>query len=342
MFLQKYEWVIRMPLSFVLRNNRRVSLIIRDHVIRCLDVKNRNLQSIRLCGERYLPEGLIREGKIADMETLQIILEECIQEWGIQKCEVQFLVPDPFVVVRKLHIPEDVLDAEVKGYFYMEIGASIHLPFENPVFDYEILGIQNNKKEVLFYAAPENIVVDYANLLEKVKLKPVAADISSLAMYRLYYQLGRALKDDHLLCIQFDIQSVNMGIFKEYQLVFMRHLKMNIDLAGWNLQRDDLGIETLKWSGDPDYLQGEIQNMIGEIERVMNFYRYSLNQGKEEITRILITGDHPDLEVIEQRLKDMMDVPVDSFGEDPFVTVKGDPILLRHYLSLGLALKEVQ
>jgi len=330
-----------MPLSFILHRNRRISLIVKDHVIRCVDVKNRDLQSIRLIGERYLPEGLIREGKILDMDTLEIILEECVQEWGIKKSEVQFLVPDSIVIVRKLQIPEDVHDAEVRGYFYLEIGSSIHLPFDNPVFDYEILGLQNHKKEVLFYAAPEQMVEDYVELLERTKLKPIAADISSLAIYRLYHHLGAALAEDHLMCIQFDIQSVNIGIFNDYKLVFMRHIKMNVDLAGWKRVRQESGEEVLRWSGDNQYLQGEMQNMVDEISRVMNFYRYSLHQGKEQITRILVTGDHPDLPVIDDRLKDVMGVPVDSFAEDRFVTVKGEPISSRFSEVLGLALKEV-
>ncbi|MBP1930225.1 type IV pilus biogenesis protein PilM [Ammoniphilus resinae] len=330
-----------MPLSIFLRHKKRISLIIKDHVIRCMDIKNRDQQAVRLCGERYLPDGVIREGKIVDIETFEIILEQCVQEWGIQKCEVLFLVPDPVVVVRKLSIPEDVPNSEVKGYFYMEIGASIHLPFDNPVFDYEILGIENNKKEVLFYAAPENIVLEYVHLLEKVKLKPIAADISSLAIYRLYDQLGLSRAEDHLLCIQFDVHTVNIGIFKECKLVFMRHIKMNIDWAAWKRKRDERGVETLSWSGDPDYLREEIRNMVGEIERVMNFYHYSFNQGNEQVTRLLITGDFPNLKKIEESLKASLDIPIDSLDVG-LVTAKGDPVLPQYYLSLGLGLKEVR
>lgn len=331
-----------MPLPFFLRHKRRVSLIIQDHVIRCVDVKSRDLESIRICGERYLPEGIIREGKILDKDTLEIILEECIQEWGIQKSEVLFLVPDPFVVVRKIQVPDEVLDAEIRGYFYMEIGASIHLPFENPVFDYEILGYNNNhKKEVLFFAAPELIVSEYVELLEGLKLKPMAADISSLALYRLYHHVGYSSEEEHLLSVHFDVQSVNIGIFNMYKLVFMRHVKMNVDLAGWNTVRNESGEEALQWSGDPQYLQGELDNVIGEIDRVMNFYRYSLNQGKEQITSVVVSGDHPDLKDIMERLAGRLNVPVELFQEELFATTKGDTISPRYYSCLGLALKEV-
>ncbi|RXT14694.1 type IV pilus biogenesis protein PilM [Ammoniphilus sp. CFH 90114] len=329
-------------LNLQLGNKKRINLVIKDHVIRYLDSRHPDLKAVRAFGEHYLPDGLIREGKIVEMPALVDKLQGCVDEWGIKRRDVQFLVPDSFIVVRKLQIPSDIQSDEVKGYFFMELGSSIHLPFDNPIFDTVILGEKNGKKDVLLFATPENIVKDYSDLLEQVKLHPVVADISPLAIYRLYYQLGLVQQEEHALCIQFDVQTVNISIFHDHKILFMRHLRMDVDWAGWKVEKDALGVDNLKWAGDIDYIHNELLAMIAEIERVMSFYRFSMNQGKSQITRILLNGDHPLLEWIEDQILARMDVPTSSLKDEKITTLKGEHILPQHHLTLGLSLKEVK
>jgi type IV pilus assembly protein PilM len=120
-------------------NKKRNNLIIQDHVIRYLDMRQPELLEVKSSGERYLPEGIIQDGIITDGETLLKILEECIEEWGIKGREVHFLIPDSKLVIRKHHIPSVYKVEEIKRYLYLELGSTVHLPFEDPVFDYVLL-----------------------------------------------------------------------------------------------------------------------------------------------------------------------------------------------------------
>lgn len=54
---------------------------------------------LQTCVERWLPEGLIRGGVIRDFDTLSMIVDECVQDWGIKARKVRFTVPDSFVVI---------------------------------------------------------------------------------------------------------------------------------------------------------------------------------------------------------------------------------------------------
>ncbi|MBM7653035.1 hypothetical protein [Neobacillus cucumis] len=47
-------------------------------------------------------------------------------------------------------------------------------------------------KDLLLFAAPEQYVMEYVDLLSRLKVNPVAADISPLSLYRLYHKLDRA------------------------------------------------------------------------------------------------------------------------------------------------------
>src|SRR5690606_19109049 len=113
------------------------NIIIKDHVIRYVGIKDSNPLVVQRFRERYLPKGIVIEGKIQDRETLTLILEECVADWGIKNKEVRFIIPDSFVVIRKTAIPADVEEDEISGFLYLELGASIHLPFEDPVIDYK-------------------------------------------------------------------------------------------------------------------------------------------------------------------------------------------------------------
>lgn len=329
-----------MGIDFGLKKKEKVNIIFKDHVIRYLDSKKQGKQAIKYVGENFLPEGIIEDGKIKDKEYLRLMLQSCVETWKIKNREVQFLVPDSAVVVRHLQIPKEIEEQELKSYLYMELGTSIHLPIDNPVFEVIPLGVKEDKQEILFYAAPESLILDYSSLLEEVKLQPVAADLSPLAMYRLYYHHFKPTTEDHTLCIQFDIQNVNISIFREHKLYLMRHLKMEADPKAWKQGKDERGIDSLLWSGDKEHLHNQIDDMITEIERIIDFYRFNLTQGNGEITRIFLTGDHPNLNDIFRRINELTEIEVDFFLEEDFTTSNGTPITSRHYLSLGLSLKE--
>jgi type IV pilus assembly protein PilM len=329
---------------------KTVNIVIKDHVIRYLEARQPHINAVCTFGERYLPPGVIEDGRIIDKDKLHGILQECVKEWRIKGCEVQFLAPDPVIVVRKLKIPLDIKEEEIMGYLYLELGTTIHLPFDNPIFTTEVLREREGNKEILLFSAPESVVLEYVSLFENVGLKPIVADISPLAIYRLYYMLIQDKSSEATLTVQFDLQTIMASIFKDHKLIFVRHLKMNTPFENWNqvevvsegLQRKkkretNHRKQILSWVGEEDYLLGELQEMTEEIERILNFYLYSMNKGNEAINRIVLTGDHPYLTHIKELLKGTIEGDVITLDQEflhSSVSVE-EPF----YLPLGLGLK---
>lgn len=332
-----------MAFRFQLGKQRAVSIIIKDHVIRFSETKNHPEIQVQKWEERYLNAGIIKEGKILDKETLITILEEFVTDWKLKNRAVSFLIPDQYIVLRKLKLPADVGEDEIRGYLYMELGTSIHLPFEEPVFDFHLLAEgQNSQKEILLFAAPEDLVTAYTNVFEEAKLKPIAADVSALALYRLYDHLYHDQKNENLLVIQFDLTAVNVSVFENHHPVFMRHLLMDVDPLKW--EQPKLGKNdgrTPTYFGDPEEVQHSLKDIYSQIDKVMNFYRYSLNQGKQQITKAVIDGDHPWFENIFAELKERLDVPVMKIANQRLQTNEEIHNLSSFHLNLGLGLKEV-
>ncbi|MDE3839776.1 pilus assembly protein PilM [Bacillus methanolicus] len=329
-----------MGMLFQFGNKRTVNLIMKDYVIRFTELKQAHPPVVSRWGERILPPGLIKGGKIQDFEMLESILEECIADWKIARRPIRFLVPDQFVVIRKISIPSDIKDDEIKGYLYMELGTSIHLPFDDPVFDYfPINRSDKEKRDLLLFAAPENIVTDYANLFENVKLKPVTADISCLALYRLYFEQGNRSQDENLMMVQIDLQAVNISIFEGYIPVFMRHLPMDIDISKWDHYSS--GDKEYSYRGDRSEVLNPFEDIYKEAERVMNFYRYTLNQGNRQITKILIDGDHPWIHDVFDEINERFDIPTVKIDSSYFETSDDSHLFSPFHLIVGLGLKEV-
>ncbi|MBF0706370.1 hypothetical protein IQ283_07070 [Alkalihalobacillus hwajinpoensis] len=60
-------------------------------------------------------------------KSVSVILEE----WGIIGKRVVFLVPNAYLVFRYEKIPRAISNDDIKGYLYLEFGASITFLFLN-------------------------------------------------------------------------------------------------------------------------------------------------------------------------------------------------------------------
>lgn len=326
-------------MPFRLFGNKRIAnIIFKDHAIRFVEMRSSSPLNIRLEGERELPPGIIHEGNIIDKESLIMVLEECVDEWKIKGLDVQFIVPDYFIVVRTVEVPYDLRDDEIKGYLYLELGTTIHLPFEDPIFDIFVLGTTENKKNVLLFAAPEQIILDYVEVLEKAKLKPIVADSSALSLYRLYTNLDLARPKDHLMMIQFDMTMVNVSLFHEDILLFNHNLVLDLNVLLW--RKNYKG--EYEWKGEQEDLVGQLEDTYNEIDRIMNFYRFSLHHGNQEVNRILLTGDFPYFDEVKNRLVELYEIPVDTIRSSVLIDSNGQELDRKYHLPLGLALKEVK
>lgn len=257
------------------------------------------------------------------------------------KKQVRFLVPDSSVVIRKLPIPEDVSEDEIKGYLYMELGTSIHLPFEDPVFDYYLLkGKEKNKQQIILFASPEESVAQYADLLEEAKLSPQSADVSALALYRYFYRSEKVEDNDIIMLVEIDIKTVNASIFEEHYPLLMRHLLQEMEEDHWTVTTEKSSQqEKLTFTGDHAEVWNGLEDVYKELEKVMSFYRYTLNKGDKLVTKLVVTGDHPWLSAIIENMVNRFEIPVLELKVNQSDSNK--PIPSSFLLNIGLGLKEV-
>ncbi|WP_204524881.1 type IV pilus biogenesis protein PilM [Priestia abyssalis] len=317
------------------------NLVIKDHVIRYAELKHAPSLAVSKAYERYLPKGIIENGKIVDSETLSMILDECVLDWGLKRTKVRFVVPDDRVVIRHQTLPESLDDDEIKGYLYMEIGSSIHLPFEDAIFDFFVTSRTEQQTDIILFAAPEELVLHYSEVLQEAKLQPVAADVSPLCLYRLCHHEDLMARDTHQMFIQIDLLSVNVSVFHEHQPTFMRHIPLEDKLENWNVTNDG-NHSVLERVDGKDILLGKLNDIYKEVERIVNFYKFSMHEGKTEISQLFVTGDHPYLMELFEKLQENVSLPAQIIDVSVQQKELPNEVDRRYYLALGLALKEVQ
>ena len=185
----------------------------------------------------------------------------------------------------------------------------------------------------------EEIIQEYADLLEEVKLEPISADISSLALYRLYHQQFPE-DQDIIMLVQIDMLSVNLCIFQDHKPVVARHLLMDVDLDKWERGSDSHKLD--HYQGDREEVFFPFKDVFLEVDRVRNFYNYSLNYGNKLVNKIIVNGDHPWLAEVCDSLAQQIDIPIEIMNCQSVVTNAGEPMEPAFYLNIGLGLKEVE
>lgn len=312
-----------MVLSFLSRKARVVTITIEEDAIRHVDLKASSPIELSCAEEMLLPAGIIDEGKIVDAEALVSVLDKAVHQWGLSKKSVRFLAPDEFVIIRKVPYPDDVAADELKGHFFIEIGSTLYLPFEDPVFDVVPYHSEDDQPEAIIIASKESVIESYERLFDKAKLKAVVADITPLALYRLAYVQHDFHEDEHIMLIDLQTQKMTVSIFHEHYPMFMRPIDLEIE--------------------DP-YLSDRtavMETIETEVEKLANFYRYNMNSGEFGITNIICNGEFYDWAVFQNKLATRFQIPVSPVVIDVIPCGEEKDVPRRFNRAIGLALKEV-
>ncbi|MDZ5712365.1 type IV pilus biogenesis protein PilM [Jeotgalibacillus haloalkalitolerans] len=322
---------------------KTVSLMIQDYVIRMAASAKGSGQSITL-REEPLPVGMIEDGQIVDEQKFYELMKELVDSWDLKKSRVQFFVPDSSVLMKPVMIPSDIKQEALKEYFMMEAGQSLHFPFEDPLIDVirleQVTKSRTGQGETpgILFASPHEDITAYANAFEDVKMKPVAAEIRALAIHRFLDSLQFLKKSKTYLISEWSLNALNISIFSENVIDFMRYQSIETVLSDWKPERDGEELH-FTFHGDQAFYEQQLEDRIAEIERLMNFYRFSLHKGEKEIDEIILTGDNPYLKEIGQKLESYYQLPV-TITDETFLDTYHQGLKAKHTGLIGLMQKE--
>ena len=135
-----------------------------------------------------LPEGLIREGEVRDVEALTFAIKDFWKTHKLKSKKVALGLANQKVVVRTLEFP--LLDEkELRSAIEFQAQDYIPIPVEDAVFDFHVLGRFTDdegveKQKVLVVAAQKDMVMDFINGVKKAGLSIAGIDLQAFAMLR--------------------------------------------------------------------------------------------------------------------------------------------------------------
>ncbi|WLR46125.1 hypothetical protein LC065_10940 [Halobacillus litoralis] len=227
------------------------------------------------------------------------IVDSFIENKGWSNKRLYFTVPDHSVVVRPYEVPVHLKNDEIKGYLYMQLGETLHLPFDDPAFDYSVLSENEEKKKLLLFAFPEEQIRVLDQVFRGAKLKTKAADISALSIYRLYEYLDLTVDGEHLLLIDWNLDGCVLTVFNEHLPAFINHTRSPLPMTLWKRENG-----CYLWQGDEEGPTEFTYDQVNEVERIMDFYKFSVMNGEASVSKVLLTGDWPENERVRELLEE--------------------------------------
>lgn len=319
-----------------LKKKSHVSVEFRDYVIRALVVKGPGIEQSELF-EIPLEHGIISESAIVDDIALYNVLKKHAPKWGGKKQSVRMFVPDTSVLMRTFDHPNDVESDKLLEYVQMELGNSIHIPFDEPLIDvYD--HIEGDGKAVL-YAAPSEEINKTVGLFLDVNLTPDVADIRSLCNLRLLEKMELVDQEKTYLVADWSINELSICIYSNGNVEFLRFQMIETDMTKWMATgQEDNNIE-FTYDGDLADYRSLVLDQVLELDRMMNFFRFSLHKGEKSVDELIILGDNPILHLIGNTLRENLQTPL-TVITDQIIDSHFPGFKAKHAALLGLALKE--
>ncbi|MFD2369069.1 type IV pilus biogenesis protein PilM [Brevibacillus sp. GCM10020057] len=339
-----------------LPSRKKVGVTIEEDRIRIVETsQNKGSIQIRRMSSIPLERGLIAGGKIMDEKALELQLSLAGQDLSLGRKKVSLAVPSSFVVIRKLSLPP-LPPKEVRSLIEVELESSIHLPFSRPYFDYyklpqsvasspsdenEEAAGEGAEDSYVVIAAPGDLIDQYVSLLKWLQLKTESVDIEPLALYRFLERSGVALSEN-LLIVQFGMHSINVGIFHGEIPEFLRNISLDLDNYRMDVPGRVLSSkELLAFLEQHNAFETFAEDFARELERVINFYQFSLKNGTVRLDTMYLTGDFPDIDrmvgFLRERLPQLQIAPL-PVGHIQHATAS-EAELQAYSVALGLSLR---
>ena len=320
---------------FKKKKTASVSIELNDYVLRAI-VNRGQLEQAQII-ELPLPVGVVQDGVIVNEMELFELVKPHASKLGKNR-PIRFFVPDASVLMKQFDVPDDVEAEDLRGFVEMELGNTIHLPFQDPLVDtYD--PVPGDGKAVLFAAPPEE-VQKFINLLLDLHLEPEAADIRALCNLRLLEHLGMLEENKTYLISDWAINELSISIYSNGNIEFLRYQSIDTDLEKWKQTLTELGEVTFDYDGDLNDYRMIVTDQVLELDRMMNFFKFSLHKGEKSVDEIVIVGDNPLLNNITSFLADNFSMPIHTIN-DAVIQQQFPNFKAQHATLIGLALKEV-
>ena len=344
-------------------NKSMVGVDIGSSSVKAVELRGKggDFQLLSLGYEGLQPDSVV-DGQIMELNAVSTAIGNIFNEHKIKTTKVAAGVNGHSVIVKNIVLPQMTEDELQESFAWH---AEEHIPFDisDVNLDYHVTGSTPDAIHVLMAACKRDKVANLKQTIQLAGKQPAVIDVDAFALQNCY-ELNYDPQPGHIVALlNIGASTTNINILNGARSVFTRDASFGGNQYTSLLQKE-LGLtfdqaERVK-RGMPvpdDVEHREIEPILDtvsdilalEIQKTMDFYRATVEDGESAVQQILVSGGGSKLKGLVEFLSKRFEMPVEMF--DPFRKIRVDsrgfdPEYMREIvpemaIAVGLALRGV-
>jgi type IV pilus assembly protein PilM len=308
-----------------------------------------------------LPAGVVRDGEVADVETLAAALRELFAEHKLGK-RVRLGVANQRIVMRTIDLPPITDPKEINSVVRFQAQEHIPMPLDQAVLQHQTLGtvetLEGPRTRVVLVAARRDMIDRLLEAAARAGLRPQGIDLSAFALIRALHRQGAAGTVAYV-----SIGGItNLAIASGTTCVFTRTIAHGTEsFAGELAERRALTLEHahqwLRHVGlEPpvDEVEGETEIVVearavltdavrrigAEIRNSLDFHL--MQEGSTAVEHVIVTGPAVTISGFSDQLGEQIGLPLEvGLAPEASPGGLGGADAARFSVAAGLTVEEV-
>jgi type IV pilus assembly protein PilM len=326
-----------------------------------LQGKNSDYQLVSL-GYEALPPDSIVDGQIMELNSVSNAIGSIFNEHKIKTTKVAAGVNGHSVIVKNIVLPQ-MTDDELQESFAWH--AEEHIPFDisDVNLDYHVTGTSADAIHVLMAACKRDKIANVRQAIQLAGKQPAIIDVDAFALQNCYELNYDPQAGQVVALLNIGASTTNINILNGARSVFTRDatfggnqytslLQKELGLTFDQAERVKRGMPMPEGSEPRDIepILDTVSDILAlEIQKTMDFYRATVEDGESAVQKILVSGGGSKLKGLVEFLARRFEIPAEVF--DPFRKIRVDsrgfdPEYMREIvpemaIAVGLALRGV-
>jgi type IV pilus assembly protein PilM len=162
-----------------------VGLDIDGRYLAAAEVQNGRLAR---AASRELPEGVVRDGEVADPVALAEAIKDFAGEAGLPR-DVRLGVTNQQIVVRVIELPPIEDERQRESAVRFQAAEAIAMPLDEAVLDHQVAGYAHSpegtpRMQIVVVAARRTMIDGFVHAVKAAGLKPRGIDLDAFALVR--------------------------------------------------------------------------------------------------------------------------------------------------------------
>lgn len=326
-----------------------------------LQGRGKDLQLLSL-GFEALESDSVVDGQIIELNAVSNAISNIFNEHKIKTTQVAAGVNGHSVIVKNIVLPQ-MSDGELQESFAWH--AEEHIPFDisDVNLDYHVMDRSGDAIHVLMAACKRDKVANLKQTIQLAGKQPTIIDVDAFALQNCYELNYDPQPGQVVALLNIGASTTNINILNGVRSVFTRDATFGGNQYTSLLQKE-LGLTSDQAEGvkrgmplpegaevrDVGPIMDTVSDILAlEIQKTMDFYRATVEDGDSAVQKILVSGGGSKLTGLADFLARRFEVSIEMF--DPFrkirVDARGfDPDYMREIvpemaIAVGLALRGV-